>query len=139
MLLAGPAAAHPVRALPAERAGRRAAQRQPARPYLNQTRDRTTPLPERADAEAEPEWRSLTEETTYDWHDHRTHWMLDSPPPQVVSDPGSQHRVIDWSIPLLIDEQTYTVSSVLDWSPPPPGWASYLLVVGFFALGVVAG
>lgn len=107
--------------------------------YLNQTRDGTTPLPERADAGAEPEWRAMTDETTYDWHDHRTHWMLDSLPPQVVSDPDGEQRIIEWTIPLLIGSQTYEVSGVLDWTPPPPGWVSYLLVVGFFVVGFVAG
>jgi len=107
--------------------------------YLNLSRDGTTPLPERVDPKADPSWARVSSEPVYEWHDHRTHWMSALLPPEVRADPESPHRVIEWTIPLQIDGATYEVSGVLDWTPPPPGWLSYLVLVGLIALGAGAG
>ena len=45
--------------------------------------------PANADPRAEPDWRQVSTQPEYDWHDHRTHWMSASPPPQVAADPES--------------------------------------------------
>jgi hypothetical protein len=103
--------------------------------YLNVTADATTALPEYADPLAEPSWVTVSSAPMYEWHDHRTHWMSPLLPPEVLADPGSQHRVIEWTIPLEIDGQTYEVEGVLDWTPPPAGWVSYLAL---FVLGVIS-
>ena len=107
--------------------------------YLNASRDGATSLPERADPLAEPSWVSVSSETAYEWHDHRTHWMSASLPPEVLADPGLTHRVIEWTIPLEIDATTYEVSGVLDWTPPPPGWLSYTILLGLAVVGIAAG
>ncbi|MBA3369680.1 MAG: hypothetical protein H0T99_13625 [Geodermatophilaceae bacterium] len=107
--------------------------------YLNSSRDGTTPLPERADPQADPFWVSLSSETVYEWHDHRTHWMSALLPPQVRADPDVSHRVIEWMVPLEIDGRAYSVAGVLDWTPPPPGWASYAVLVVLVGTGAAAG
>ncbi|MDQ3475200.1 MAG: hypothetical protein M3492_02350 [Actinomycetota bacterium] len=107
--------------------------------YLNSSRDGTTPLPERADPQADPFWVSLSSETVYEWHDHRSHWMSALLPPQVRADPDVSHRVIEWTVPLEIDGRAYSVAGVLDWTPPPPGWASYAVLVVLVGTGAAAG
>jgi hypothetical protein len=64
------------------------------------------------------------------WHDHRSHWMADKPPPQVAADPGRAQRIRDWVVPLRVDGSTVEVRGTLDWLPPPsPGtWWALCLV-----------
>ena len=107
--------------------------------YLSLTRDGTTALPERVDPNAEPSWVTVSQESVHEWVDHRTHWTSAVLPAEVRADPGSAHRVIEWTIPLEIGGRTYDVSGVLDWTPPPPGWLSYLILAVLAATGVVAG
>jgi len=104
--------------------------------YLNSSRDGTTPLPERADPLAAPSWLTVSSESSYEWHDHRTHWMSALLPSEVRADPDRSHRVIEWSIPLEIGGDTYQVTGVLDWTPPPAGRLSYAAVVVLLAVGV---
>lgn len=107
--------------------------------YLNLSLDATAPLPEQADPLAEPTWVTVSSRTVYEWHDHRTHWMSASLPPEVRADPDAPHRVIEWTIPLEIGGKSYAVAGVLDWRPPPPGWLSYAVLLGLVAVGVAAG
>jgi len=107
--------------------------------YLNSRRDGTTPLPERADPQADPSWVSVSSETGYEWHDQRTHWMSALLPPQVRADPDVSHRVIEWAVPLEINGRAYSVAGVLDWTPPPPGWVSYAVLAVLVGIGVAAG
>lgn len=105
--------------------------------YLNLSRDGTMALPERADPLASPSWLTVSSESSYEWHDHRTHWMSALLPPEVRADPEVSHRVIEWTIPLEIGGETYEVAGVLDWTPPPPAWLSYAVLVVLLAAGVV--
>ncbi|WP_236826434.1 MULTISPECIES: hypothetical protein [unclassified Blastococcus] len=99
--------------------------------YLNLGRDGNVELPAHADPRADPDWRQVSTQPEYSWHDHRTHWMLDSPPPQVVADPDSEHTIIEWQVPVAYDGRPVTVDGELTWSPPPAKglwWPLYLLV-----------
>jgi len=107
--------------------------------YLNLGGPGTVALPERADPNAEPSWETVSSEPVYEWPDHRTHWTSAELPSVVRADPGSAHRVVEWTIPLKIDSKTYDVSGVLDWTPPPPSWLPYLFVLALAAAGVFAG
>jgi hypothetical protein len=107
--------------------------------YLNLDRLGLTPLPPSADPDAEPDWEQVSTEPSYVWHDHRTHWMSVSLPPQVQADPTVAHTIIDWTVPMGYDGRTVEVAGTLVWEPPPPGWAlwpGYALVV---AAGALAG
>ena len=107
--------------------------------YLNLARDGVVDLPANADPRAEPDWRQVSTQPEYDWHDHRTHWMSASPPPQVAADPQSEHTVIEWQVPLAYGETAVAVSGELTWSPPPEKalwWPVYVLIA---VAGALAG
>jgi hypothetical protein len=108
--------------------------------YINLDRFGRTPLPDRADSQAEPEWEQVSTEPHYVWHDHRTHWMSENVlPPQVAADPGRSHTVSEWTVPLLHGDTEVTVTGELTWSPPPPPWLVWPLYALPLLLALAAG
>jgi hypothetical protein len=98
-------------------------------------------VPARADPAAAPSWRRVSDEPVARWHDHRSHWMGATPPPEVARDPGRTHRIRDWAVPLRSGVTTVDVRGTLDWIPPPGAalwWAATALAAaGLGALGLV--
>nr|WP_091604351.1 hypothetical protein [Micromonospora mirobrigensis] len=104
--------------------------------YLNQTLAGDTGLSPDADPAATPVWRRVDDGTAVRWHDQRARWLDDSPPPQATADPTREHRVRDWTVPLLDGTTPVTVRGDLTWVPPPdpyPWWVAATL--GFLAVG----
>lgn len=95
---------------------------------LNQSRYGAT-VDERADAKATPEWRVVGDDGAYLWHDHRIHWMVRSLPPQL--DGKDTGKVLDWSIPLLIDGQSVEIRGELFRRAAPS-------ILPYLAAGIVA-
>jgi hypothetical protein len=56
-----------------------------------------------------PQWRTIATNGVVLWHDHRVHWM--SPKPPAVID--AKGTVLDWTVPIVIDESTINVSGTL--------------------------
>jgi hypothetical protein len=99
--------------------------------YTSDDREGGGELPERADPEAEPEWRKVSDEPIYRWHDHRIHWMSASDPPAVQERPDEEHVVIPgWVVPMTYGDETIEVVGDLVWvpSPSPAIWAVVILV-----------
>ena len=87
---------------------------------LNRDRFANVDADPQADAKAEPVWEAVSTGTTVIWHDHRTHWMSNAPPPDVQAHPSRPAMVIpEWQIPLDVDGQAVTVSGYVAWVPPP--------------------
>ena len=110
--------------------------------YINIRRDGAVALPANAAASAAPDWQKVSTQPRYSWHDHRTHWMLSSPPPQVAADPGSEHTIINWRVPLAYGDTAVAVEGELTWAPPPSGtlwWPLYLLILISGALAGLLG
>jgi len=104
--------------------------------YLNQSAIGGPTPPASATAYAPPAWQKLSGTPAVVWHDHRAHWMLATKPPAVVADPGSPHRISEWSIPLRDGVRQFAVTGTLDWVPPPAPavwWAGVLLLAGAVA------
>ncbi|MCA0143836.1 hypothetical protein [Blastococcus sp. LR1] len=106
--------------------------------YLNIRVDGKTSLPANVDPKAEPDWEMVSTQPEYSWHDHRTHWMLSTPPPQVAADPQSEHTIINWRVPIAYGDTAVAVDGELTWAPPPAGalwWPLYgvILVAGALA------
>ena len=82
--------------------------------YLNEERYGGE-LPEQADAKAAPQWEVVAGDGSYAWHDHRTHWMNEVPPPGLG--PGDQ--VAEGVIPLLWEGVEVDVTVVSVWQDAP--------------------
>jgi len=63
-----------------------------------------------------PEWRHVSDQPAFTWHDYRTHWMAQQRPPVVAADPHHPHKVLDWTIPLTVDGKPVTVKGSLNWT-----------------------
>ncbi len=95
--------------------------------YLNDDRYGNVELPSKADPEAPPEWSEVAQKETYEWHDHRIHWMSPTLPPKVAAAKDEPHHVFDWKVPATLDGRTLTIAGTLDYEPPPSGRPTYLL------------
>jgi hypothetical protein len=85
--------------------------------YLNEDRLGNVALPATADAKAQPEWTKVVAGTTYDWHDHRIHWMGTEPPPAVQRAGDREQKVFDWSVPLAVAGAAGAIDGELDYRP----------------------
>ena len=90
--------------------------------YLSNDRFATTPVPETASPDAEPDWQQVSDQPVYAWHDHRIHWMAPTLPPQVKVDASQPVKVQDWSVPYRLGDQDFAVRGTLTWEPPPAWW-----------------
>lgn len=108
-------------------------QRSPAR-WLNTDRYSRTTVPEEADADAEPVWEVVGHGGRFAWHDHRTHWMQDTPP--LGLGPGDQ--ILDSVIPIVVDGRPVEIAVRSVWMPAPSRlpWLGAALVAA--ASGAVA-
>ena len=107
--------------------------------YLNDDRYGKVRAPATASAAAAPQWeRMASGGDSYDWHDHRIHWMSTSYPPVVVAEKSTSHRIFDWSVPGTLDGKPFAVQGHLDYVPLPgqrfPRW----LVIPLVALVLLA-
>jgi len=86
--------------------------------YLNRTSKPTGGVPRAFDAAATPRWHRIASAPTVRWHDHRTHWMGSSDPPQVQRAGGSRHIVIpEWRVPLAVDGHAASIRGSVVWVP----------------------
>ncbi|MEV4535879.1 hypothetical protein AB0J82_18850 [Asanoa sp. NPDC049518] len=101
--------------------------------YLNATLTGEATLPPMADPTLPPSWRRASTVPVVRWHDHRSHWMLSTPPPSVAAAPDRPQRVRDWVVPLRVDGiHALEVRGTLDWVPPPSGavWWTWVALAG---------
>jgi hypothetical protein len=86
--------------------------------YLNEDRFAQVEVPARADHEAAPDWRTVDRTASYEWHDHRIHWMS-TERPEKVADPERRTRVFDWRVPIRVAGQPGVIRGELWWVPLP--------------------
>lgn len=91
--------------------------------YLNSRRDGDVALPPNAVPSAEPDWRKVTDDTTFAWYDHRVHPM---PEPWPTSS--------KWEVPFEFDGRELGLRGELTVDPGPQSWVP--LLVGFGIVGV---
>jgi hypothetical protein len=105
--------------------------------YLNDDRYGQSEVPASASVEAEPLWEVLTEGGRYGWHDHRIHWMAPQPPPGIQRDEVS--TVLDWTIPIEVDDESVVISGTLRWLPAisPLPWIGLAAIACVASLGVL--
>lgn len=85
-------------------------------------------------------WKHVSDDATYTWSDHRTHWMSRQRPPRVAADPGNPHPVSTWKIRMTVDGTPVTVEGALSWAgaSATAGWVAPSVVGGLVLLALVA-
>lgn len=110
--------------------------------YLNITIAHVDP-PAHADPTVPPEWRKVSDEPVYRWHDQRAIWTETTEPPAVAAAPGQPHRIREWTVLMRTEVTPLQVTGVLDWVPPPNPVTWWIVAVaGALAvalLGLVRG
>lgn len=99
--------------------------------YENEDRLAQVEVPDRADAEAAPDWEQVGENGIFEWHDHRSHYMSESLPPQ-VEDESQEVKIFDYEIPIEVDGRPVRVDGTLRWV----GNDSSVPVIPFVILGL---
>jgi hypothetical protein len=104
--------------------------------YLNEDRYANVELPPTADPDANPEWEQISAHPTFEWHDHRIHWMSPIDPPQIRTDPDTPRQVFTWTVDGTADGQPFTIDGSLDYAPPPssPPWLFIALPLAALAI-----
>ena len=67
--------------------------------YLNEERYGGVDVPASASKTATPRWERVSRGNSYNWHDHRIHWMSTIDPPKVRQAKDKPHHVFDWNVP----------------------------------------
>ena len=99
--------------------------------YLNQDRFADVEIPERADEKSAPDWKEVGGNGTYEWHDHRSHYMGEGLPPQ-VKDESVKTKVFDYAIPVEVGGKPARIEGTLTWV----GSDSNVPVIPFVILGL---
>lgn len=69
-----------------------------------------------------PAWNQIGTNGAVRWHDHRIHWMGQSRPPVVDSDPGRPHTIGSWTVHATADNVPFDIHGDLQWIGKPGGW-----------------
>lgn len=99
--------------------------------YLNQDRFAAVDIPARADEDAAPDWKVVGDNGTYEWHDHRSHFMGKGTPDQ-VTDESQKTKVFDYVIPIKVGGEQAKINGTLTWV----GNDSKVPVIPFAILGL---
>ena len=108
--------------------------------YLNDDRFAQAKVPATAKPTATPAWQVVDRTGTFQWHDHRIHWMSTVPPKQ-VTDKSKRTKVFDWNVPLQVGQRRASVTGSLFWQPKPGGGiptGALVALVALAALGLGA-
>ena len=107
--------------------------------YVNSDRYGQTPVPASANPDGAPDWKQVSTDGSYEWHDHRIASSM-SPigPPQVRNAPDQPHHVFDWEVQALADGQPFVIAGTLDYMPPDNGTIWLYVAAPVAALALVA-
>lgn len=84
--------------------------------YLNTNFYGNVTVPASASASLSPKWVTVDRTGSFEWHDHRIHWMSPVTPPQ-VKDKGKRTLIFHWSVPISVGAQKGVVDGQLFWVP----------------------
>ena len=84
--------------------------------YLNTNFYGDVTVPASASASLPPKWVTVDRTGSFEWHDHRIHWMSPVTPPQ-VKDKSKRTLIFPWSVPISVGAQKGTVTGQLFWVP----------------------
>lgn len=104
--------------------------------YLNTSFYGDVTVPASANASLPPKWVTVDRAGTFEWHDHRIHWMSPVTPPQ-VKDKAKRTKIFDWSVPISVGVQKGVVDGQLFWVPESSK-APVAAIVALVAIAVLA-
>jgi len=108
--------------------------------YLNTNFYGNVTVPPSASASLPPAWVVVDRTGSFEWHDHRIHWMSPVTPPQ-VKDENRRTLIFHWNVPISVGARKGTVAGQLFWVPnsskAPVGAIVALVVIVLLALGFV--
>ena len=84
--------------------------------YLNTNFYGNVTVPASASASDPPKWVVIDRSGSFEWHDHRIHWMSPVTPPQ-VKDKSKRTLIFHWSVPISVGAQKGVVDGKLFWVP----------------------
>jgi LPXTG-motif cell wall-anchored protein len=99
--------------------------------YLNDDRFGEVKVPPRANAKARPDWKQIADDSEFSWHDHRSHYMSPTVPPQ-VKDESKETKIFDYTIPIEVGGEPAKINGTLTWV----GNGSSAPVIPFVILGL---
>ncbi|MEZ5154836.1 MAG: hypothetical protein R2718_01870 [Solirubrobacterales bacterium] len=102
--------------------------------YLNTDRYGDVDVPAAADAGAAPDWKVVAAGGEFSWHDHRSHYMSTSTPPQ-VTDEGRRTKIFDYEIPLRVEGRPAALEGTLHWVGSSGFPLLPFVLLGLFAAG----
>jgi hypothetical protein len=103
--------------------------------YLNNERTSTGKVPPNAKPGATPDWKIVDRTGSFQWHDHRIHWMSTIPPKQ-VTDKSKRTKVFDWTVPMQVGSRKTSVNGTLFWQPKPGGGIPAGALIALVALAL---
>jgi hypothetical protein len=95
--------------------------------YLDQNFYGNVTVPLSANASLPPRWSTVDRTGTYQWHDHRIHWMSPVTPPQ-VKNKSKTTKIFDWKVPFRVNSQPGTVDGNLYWIGKKGGFPLWALI-----------
>jgi len=97
-------------------------------------------VPANAKPGATPDWQIVDRAGSFQWHDHRIHWMSTIAPKQ-VTDKSKRTKVFDWKVPLTVGGTDGAVNGTLFWAGTgggaPVGAYAGLALIALLGLGAV--
>jgi hypothetical protein len=107
--------------------------------YLNEDRFGDVDMPPGTSATAKPDWVKVSTDNSYAWHDHRSHWMSRTDPQVVADDPGREHLILEFEIPLQVgDDEAVAAAGDLRWLPDVAWWPPIVAFTVATSLLVIA-
>ncbi|MGH9124890.1 MAG: hypothetical protein ACRDZ8_09220 [Acidimicrobiales bacterium] len=104
--------------------------------YLNCSR-KGCAVPAGVSASDRPQWQKLSSLDTVVWHDHRTHWMGNQPPPFVAAHPGQRHIESYWTVTMARGSTRIIAKGYYEWFPGPGAFPWVLITIVVLAAGLV--
>jgi hypothetical protein len=110
-------------------------------PYLNKDRFARVDVPKTASEKAKPSWKKISDGATFEWHDHRIHWMSPIPPRPIRDDPNDKHHVFNWQVPGTGNGKAFLITGTLDYAPPSNGGVPvvFISVLAVVLVATLAG
>ncbi len=108
--------------------------------YLNRDVYGRVTVPPTVSAGSPAEWQKVANGNSFSWHDHRVHWMSETPPPIVRRNPGVEHVIYDrWEVLFAQGDRQISAVGSLRWVPTSTSAPWWVLVGAIVAFGAVLG